>query len=126
MAHRLAWELEHGAPPPADMEVAHRCDERRCVRPDHLFLATHAENIADREAKGRSAKGDTHGSRKVDSVVVVKMREMREQTGASYERLATAFGVSAIQASRIVRGENWASVPEGLAASKVRARRRAS
>lgn len=61
-AHRVAWELANGPVPPG-MCVCHRCDVPACVNVAHLFLGTHAENAADRNAKGRQAKGDGHPSR---------------------------------------------------------------
>lgn len=54
LAHRVAWEFANGSPPPAHKAVCHTCDVRSCVNPEHLFLATNIQNIADRVAKGRS------------------------------------------------------------------------
>lgn len=49
-AHRLAWIARHGPIAPG-LFVCHRCDERLCINPDHLFLASHDENMADLKAK---------------------------------------------------------------------------
>jgi len=61
-AHRFSYELAYG-PIPLGMLVCHRCDVKRCVRPDHLFLGTSADNIHDMHAKGRGQRGDKHSAR---------------------------------------------------------------
>lgn len=53
LAHRLAYELAV-APVPDGVCVLHRCDNRACVRPDHLFLGDRGDNARDMAAKGRA------------------------------------------------------------------------
>lgn len=56
-AHRLSWTYANGDIPDG-MLVLHRCDNPPCIRPDHLFIGTQADNIADAQAKGRLATGE--------------------------------------------------------------------
>ncbi|MGD4429391.1 HNH endonuclease signature motif containing protein, partial [Xanthomonas citri pv. citri] len=51
-AHRRSWE-EHNGPIPKGMHVCHKCDTRPCINPDHLFLGTRKQNMADCVAKDR-------------------------------------------------------------------------
>ena len=64
-AHRYVWSVIVG-PIPSDMHVLHACDNPACVRPAHLWLGTHTENMQDMQAKGRGnfdgLIGGTHAS----------------------------------------------------------------
>ena len=63
-AHRFAY-AKYVGPIPDGLHVLHRCDVPSCVNPAHLFLGTNADNVADREIKGRGNPpyGERHGSR---------------------------------------------------------------
>lgn len=110
-AHRVAWELANGHPIPEGLFVCHRCDNRRCVRPDHLFLGTPAENTADMFSKGRSVslRGEDSPSAKITKEEVILARKMRE-SGSPLRDVAAVVGVSRSHLSRITTGRSWSHV----------------
>jgi hypothetical protein len=65
-AHRVAWELTNGSP--GDLKVLHKCDNPKCVRPDHLFLGTQRDNIRDRAQKGRTAVLSTEHYKRIGHI----------------------------------------------------------
>ena len=101
-AHRVAWMLVNGVIAP-EVSVCHRCDNRLCCRPDHLFLGTHADNNADMHRKGR---GNSFGKQKL-SADQVRQIIARHQAGETGVALAREFGVGTSQISRIVTRQAW-------------------
>lgn len=73
LAHRISWELHYGAIPEGAY-VLHRCDTPWCVRPDHLFTGSHADNQRDMKDKGRAAKGERKKGAKVTGNQVREIR----------------------------------------------------
>jgi hypothetical protein len=74
LAHRFAfmasndrWEIE-------DLVVRHSCDFPACCNPAHLSVGTHSDNVADRDSRGRSARGERHGRAKLTSEQVAAIR----------------------------------------------------
>lgn len=93
-AHRVAWVLTHGEIP-AGMFVCHRCDNKQCVNPSHLFLGTPGDNLRDMSAKGRGGRPI-----KLDFAAVVRMRG----EGKSQREIARALGVTQPCVSQFLRG----------------------
>jgi HNH endonuclease len=107
-AHRASWLIHHGEVP-AGQHVCHRCDNRACVNPEHLFLGTAADNIADKCAKGRQAKGSDNGRAKLTERDVAEIR-WRIRNGARDPQLAGAWGVSVSLIKQIRRRQVWRHV----------------
>lgn len=112
-AHRLAWELTHG-PVPDGMCVLHKCDNRKCVNPNHLFLGTKKDNTQDMMSKGRhrvNPQGYT-GSRQWSSKLVEEDVARIKQIGRSMtqKNLGAMFGVEKSVISKILRGVAWKHV----------------
>ena len=110
LAHRFSYELTYGEIPDG-LFVCHRCDNPPCVNPEHLFLGTHADNMADRNEKGRVSKGEEHYYSKLteENVLEIRQRVASGKWGIK-SKLAKEFGVSNPQISDIVNRKKWKHV----------------
>ncbi|MFU7131557.1 HNH endonuclease [Pseudomonas aeruginosa] len=98
LAHRASYEINCG-PIDNGLHVLHRCDNPRCVRPDHLFLGTHLENMQDMVRKGRGKqlgggrRGESNGNCRISDDQVREIKR-RLAAGEPQAQLARAFNVS--------------------------------
>lgn len=105
--HRLAYELFVG-PITNGLWVLHSCDNRRCINPDHLFLGTHDDNMADMRSKGRSEKiGEDNPASKLTADEVMTIRWLSSLSMFSQRRIGRWFGVSQPCVSAVVHNFRW-------------------
>lgn len=97
--HRISWEIHYG-PIPEGLSVLHKCDRRSCNNPEHLFLGTQTDNIADMVEKGRSSLA------KLNTKQVISIRAKAAQ-GNTHTEIATEFSVCLRTISDIVRRATW-------------------
>lgn len=106
LAHRVSWRLINGPVPPG-LQVLHRCDNPRCVSPEHLFLGNPRDNSDDKVSKRRHAFGQRNGEAKLTDEQVRRIRELYETTGTTQRQLAARFGVAQSTISDIVGRRKW-------------------
>lgn len=110
LAHRFVLTLVNGVDP-TGMVCCHKCDNPACVRPDHLFLGTHADNVADRTAKGRSARGSKSGVARLTEEQIPAIRSLYREQGIRASEIARRFNVSSGTIEAVLRGVTWTHVP---------------
>lgn len=108
-AHRLSWEI-HNGPIPDGLCVLHRCDNRLCTRPDHLFLGTKADNSADMVAKDRSTRGSRNPKAKLTEELVVEARARYVKGVTRIADLAAEIGVSRRCLTFVLSRKTWKHV----------------
>jgi len=104
-AHRMALMLTGVEVPPGKL-VCHHCDNRPCCNPSHLFIGSNAENVADRDAKGRQACGVVNGRAKLTESKVSQVRAM-VASGETYRSVGVFFRISHSTVSKIINGRTW-------------------
>lgn len=116
---RLVWIRAYGRIP-AKHVIRHTCDNPMCINIDHLNAGTVAENMADRTARGRTARGEKHAMSRLTRVEVAAIRESIEPGKA----LAAKYGVSRSTIQHVIDRRTWRNVPETIASRRALQKRR--
>jgi len=108
LAHRVSWMLHRGEIPHGH-SVCHRCDTPACVNPDHLFTASHADNMADMRAKGRADRkhGARNGRAKLSNDQAMEMLTLSRMGLFSKRQIARSYGVADSTVARVINGETF-------------------
>lgn len=108
LSHRLSHEI-HKGPIPEGMVVMHKCDNPRCVNPEHLEAGTQSQNIKDAFARMRKVlpikkvRGEECGASKLTEKIVLEIRASK----LSLANLAALHGVAKSTIERIKYRKTW-------------------
>ena len=115
-AHRMAFIIQNGAIPDG-LHVLHKCDNPRCVNPEHLFTGTASDNMLDMVSKKRDKhsrgfpqnrpKGEENPHAKLTGESVIRMRRMSLGRCANQSELARMFNIARSTVSQILSGKRW-------------------
>jgi len=102
-AHRMSWRLTYGTLD--DQYILHECDNRRCVRPDHLFQGTQKTNIRDMMDKGRAPQ--MRAKLTIKDVIAIRQSA---SDGMSQMKIAVLFGISKTMVAHIIHRRRWKDI----------------
>ena len=105
LAHRVSYEM-HSGEIPDGAYVLHRCDNRICVNPQHLFLGTAMDNRRDMQAKRRRVHGERVNTAKLTEAQIFEIYALSD-SGMGSPRIAKKYGISTAMAWNIKVGKSW-------------------
>lgn len=106
-AHRKSWQIHNGVIPDG-LHVLHKCDNRKCVNPNHLFLGTNADNMADKMRKNRNIVGKRHqGASNINAKLTNEQAIFIFMSSLSYNKLAEQFNVCETTIANIKKGKTY-------------------
>lgn len=107
-AHVYAWQLANNhIIQSSNLQVCHICDHPYCVNPAHLFLGTAQDNMSDKVAKNRQAKGSKIGCSKLTEQQVLAIKQESILPNITRHILAKKYNVSIDAIHKILSGKNW-------------------
>lgn len=106
LAHRYSYELTYGKILNG-MLVLHKCDNKKCCNPKHLFLGTQKDNMDDMINKGRSLFGEKHPQHKLMKNNVEEIKKLYTEGKYSQYNLAKIFNVKQVTIWRIINNVAW-------------------
>ncbi len=108
-AHRCAYELSAG-PIPIGLRALHRCDNRPCCNPAHLYAGTDKDNARDRVERGGQARlrGESNPQAKLTATEIEEVRALAAAGSVTYREIGARYGLHYNSVGRIVRRERWA------------------
>lgn len=109
-AHRLSWSIHNGQIPKG-MFICHRCDNPKCVNPEHLFVGTQKDNMHDASIKGRTARGEMLHTAKLKERDIIKIRKLFAN-GKRVVEIAQKYDIKVRQIYSIVNKEAWKHVKD--------------
>ncbi len=109
IASRLSYELTYGQIPPG-FDVLHRCDNTKCVNPNHLFLGTQLDNMRDCVAKNRMPKGSENPFSKLTESDVIRIRQLYSTGAMNGIQLANKFGIRSQTVYQIIHRQCWTHI----------------
>ena len=111
LSHRLFYRLFKGGIPKNSF-VLHKCDNKRCCNPEHLFIGTQKDNMQDMISKNRQKfflkEGMEHPFRKINIDIVKKIR--KEHETKSFRELAKIYGLGKTTIEQIINKRIWKNV----------------
>lgn len=104
-AHRIAYYLASGDDP-LELLICHKCDNRLCCNPNHLFKGTNEDNQKDSALKDRTAFGEKHAHAKLKTADIPEIHRLWAM-GLTQDAIGAKFGVSQTAIGRVILGHTW-------------------